>query len=156
MKEIKLTRGLVTQVDDEDYEYLNQFKWYAEYKKGGKYTYAIRNSSDRTTEAMHRIIMGTPAGLLVDHIDHNGLNNQKSNLRNCTHDQNGINRTGWGRSKYLGVALSKRGYIIAQITYNHNHNYLGCFKTEEEAARAYDIKAKEFFGEFANLNFKNE
>lgn len=96
----------------------------------------------------------------VDHIDHNGLNNQKSNLRNCTHRQNAMNNSSRGSSKYLGVSIvgrgRQKGMISAEIKMNYRKIHIGVFSTEIEAAKAYDKKAKELFGEFANLNFKSD
>jgi hypothetical protein len=89
MKEIKIKKGIVTQVDDEDFEYLNQFQWF------NHYGYVVRmekiNGKNKTIR-MHREIMKTPDSLVVDHIDHNTLNNQKSNLRNCSSRENVMNR----------------------------------------------------------------
>ena len=156
MKEIKLTQGKVALVDDEDYNYLNQWKWYALKRKGRRYDrwYAARISSERNHIYMHRIVNNTPDGLFTDHINGNGLDNQKHNIRSCTTRQNAYNRRPYGKSKYLGVAYIHDKYIKAQISINGVSVALGVFKTEEEAARAYDIKAIEIYGEFANLNFK--
>jgi hypothetical protein len=158
MKEIKLTQGLSTQVDDEDFEYLSQFKWYAAKSRNTFYAQKGRNPIIK----MHRLIMKTPDNLQVDHQDHNGLNNQRSNIRNCTIADNNRNCTAHGRCKYLGVCYSsniingvKYEYIHASIRINRIPIHLGTFKTEEAAAHAYDKKAKELFGEFANLNFKD-
>ena len=104
---------------------------------------------------MHRVIMNTPVGMETDHRDHNGLNNQKYNMRICTIAQNNYNRIPYGWSKYLGVSHIE-GHPIAQIRKERKLFYLGFFKTEEDAAHAYDKKAIEFFGEFANLNFPYE
>jgi hypothetical protein len=162
MKEIKLSRGLSTQVDDEDYEYLNQWKWCILHPGNNYYAMRrLRGIKPIKYEFMHRIIMNTPIGMEIDHIDFNGLNNQKMNLRICTHQQNNCHKKARGISKYVGVTktLDKtrknvRLRIIAQITFKGNHIYIGDFKTEEDAARAYDEAAQKYFGEFANLNFK--
>ncbi len=155
MKKIHLTQGFVTLVDDEDFDYLNQFKWCA--AKIGKNYYASKGRCSNLIK-MHRLITHAPKGLVVDHIDHNTLNNQKYNLRICTSGQNTANRTASGISKYLGVSVFQngkfRGRISGYISSNKRRFSLGFFKTEIDAARAYDKKAKELHGEFANLNFK--
>ena len=157
MKEIQLTQGKVALVDDEDYEYLMQWKWYA--AKSRKTYYAQRGRNPNIK--MHRVLMNTPDDMQVDHIDHNGLNNQKSDMRNCTLIENNRNISARGRSKYLGVSFTstrvkgkKYEYIAASIRVNRKAISLGNHKTEEAAARAYDEAAKKYFGEFANLNFK--
>jgi len=154
MKEIELTRGKVALVDDENFEYLNQWKWMA--RESGNNYYAVRGvRKNRKLQniAMHRIIMNTSNELQVDHIDHNGLNNQKSNLRNCTEIQNLRNRIPYGRSKYLGVSMEKL-HFRARISINNKRVHLGSFQNEIDAAIAYDTKAKELYKEYANLNFK--
>jgi hypothetical protein len=152
MKEINLTRGQVTLVDDEDYEFLNQWKWFVLKLKDTSYALRHLNKDNRFIY-MHRLIMNTPDELEVDHIDHNGLNNQKYNLRNCTHQQNLMNHKITGKSKYIGVSYNGK-YIHAKIRANGKQIHLGNFKTEIEAALVYDQRAKEIFGEYANLNFK--
>jgi hypothetical protein len=97
--------------------------------------------------------MNAPNILQVDHIDHNGLNNQKSNLRICTLAENRRNRRARGKSKYLGVYYDN-GYIRAVISVNGIQKRLGYFKIEETAAMAYDKAATIYHKEFANLNFK--
>jgi len=155
MREIPLTQGKVAFVDNDDYDYLMQWKWCAH--KDGKTFYAVRSSSvingKRKFIMMHRVIMNTPEGMIVDHIDHDGLNCQKYNMRNCTLKQNTKNRSAFGMSKYLGVT-TYRNYIKAAITNDGKYTHLGNFKTKEEAALAYDEAAKKMHGEFANLNFK--
>ena len=159
MKEIKLTQGKVALVDDDDYEYLNQFKWYAHRQRTGNY-YAGRSMNrkmrSQRTLHMHRFIMDPPDNLTVDHIDGNGLNCQRSNMRLCTHAQNVLNRKPICIAGYIGVQIKhQRGTtsIHAEIAYKKKRYYLGTFKTIEDAARARDAKAIELYGEYARLSF---
>lgn len=158
MKLIPLTQGKFVQVDDWNFDWLNQWKWYAQ--KDKTTYYAVRDTHSngiRETIRMHRLIMNTPNNLIVDHQDHNGLNCLEKNMRNCTHQQNQQNRQGYGKSKYLGVHIIwKDGQyrIVARIVVNKRLIQLGTFKTEEEAAHVRDESAKKYHGEFANLNFK--
>ena len=165
MKEIKLTQNKVALVDDEDYEYLNQWKWHVKKVKGSWY-YAARsqhNGSIVINVMIHRVIMLTPKGDVVDHLDGNGLNCQKYNMRNCSQKQNCRNKRPQKNKNtlYKGVSFVNRfsfgenhKYIRAEIIVNKKYIHLGYFKTQEEAAIAYDTAAKEYFGEFANSNFK--
>lgn len=152
----------IVKVDDEDYDYLMKWSWTVLVKNHTCYAF-MGNKIDKSSKVimMHRLIMKTPKGMVVDHIDHNGLNNQKSNLRNCTRMQNASNKTPRGLSKYLGVDFIKctikgkeYSYWRARVGSNYKSIMLGRYKTEIDAAKAYDIKAKEIHGEFANLNFK--
>jgi hypothetical protein len=153
MKKIKLSQGKVTLVDYEDYEYLNQWKWYTQKVKNT--FYAIR--TDRTTGKaktirIHQVIMKTPIGMEVDHKDGNGLNNQKYNLRNCTKHQNSMNKKLYENtsSKYKGVSYYPRYQKwVAYITLNRKRIFLGYFSKETEAFDCRRSKAKELFGEFA-------
>jgi hypothetical protein len=158
MKEIQLTKGFVALIDDEDYDLLIQFNWHVRDDRNNLYaaTNLAINGRGRTVP-MHRIIMNTPLGLEVDHRDHNGLNNQKHNLRNCTRTENGRNcRPKINcKSKYKGVKFDNKhinGKVYNYIRADIQNTYIGSFKTEEDAARAYDKKAIELYGEFANLN----
>jgi hypothetical protein len=99
MKELLLTQGKVALVDDEDFEYVSQWKWHAQRDRGTWY------AKRRDGTKLHRIIMKTPVDLEVDHRDKNGLNCQKYNMRNCTHSQNMHNRNFIG--KYKGVWIHK-------------------------------------------------
>uniref|UniRef100_A0A6M3JCL7 Putative homing endonuclease n=1 Tax=viral metagenome TaxID=1070528 RepID=A0A6M3JCL7_9ZZZZ len=158
MKEIQLSQGKVALVDDADYEWLNQWKWYAERHRGYLF-YAARNSPmvnscPRTRIYMHWLVLGAKGG---DHKDGNGLNNQRGNLRGCTHRQNSMNtrpQTG-GASIYKGVVRERKSKIHpwrAQIMVQGKNAHLGCYATEGEAALVYNQKAAEIFGEFARLN----
>lgn len=163
MKKIKLTQGKFALVDNEDFDFLNSFKWYYLKNAFNKNGYAVRNSPRknryRQPLRMHRIILNIQKGVMCDHIDGNGLNNQKSNLRICNNTENSRNRTAKGKnntSGYKGVGYlrgkSGQTYIRAEISYNKKTCHLGLFKTTKEAAIAYNRKAIELFGEFARLN----
>jgi hypothetical protein len=165
MKEIPLSQGKTALVDDEDFEYLNQWKWCAVSSKTRNTFYALRtinvsSVNDKCRQIrMHREIMKTSKGLEVDHIDGDGLNNQKYNLRNCSRLQNVLNQKIQKVSKtsrYRGVLWNGRRKWRVQIQYKGKVHYLGYFNIEEEAARAWDRKALELFGEFARLNFPKE
>jgi len=151
---IELTFGKYAIVDAEDYERLSKYKWHA--VKEGRCWYAKTLRRNGLTMRMHRLILSAPRHLFVDHIDHNGLNNRKSNLRLCTHKQNSRNtrpRRG-GTSKYKGVHWCKiRKKFRAMICNNSKFIHLGYFDDEIAAAKAYDRKALELFGQFAYLNF---
>ena len=113
----------------------------------------------RTTRPLHRLLMDPPKGMVIDHINHNGLDNRRENLRICTRAENSRNR---GKQKnntsgYKGVCWYKRDKKWrAQIKKDSKKIHIGYFDIIEDAARAYDAKAKELFGEFAHLNFPEE
>lgn len=156
MKEIKLTKGQVALVDDADFVKLSKFKWHA---SKNKYTfYATRNvplGEKQRIIAMHRVIMNTPKGLVVDHIDGNGLNNQRNNLRVCTISQNNQNRTKkklTTTSCFKGVSWSKTNKKwTAQIGHNGKQVYLGSFSKQELAYKAYIKACKKYHGQFAKI-----
>lgn len=150
MKIIKLTNKLEVFVDDEDFEYLNQFKWC--FDNG----YAITTKVPQIK--MHRLIMKVGKGIHIDHKNHNTLDNRKNNLRICTNSQNHMNRIKQrmetASSKFKGVCWHKdRNKWEAYITKDQKLKYLGLFDDETEAAKTYDFWAKKLFGEFARLNF---
>lgn len=158
MKQIPLTQGQFALVDDEDFEYLNKHKWYADKKTHTYYanTHLYINKKD-TVISMHRMILGlTDPKTQGDHKDKNGLNNQKYNLRICSCAQNQRNKRvkKGGSSKYRGVYWNKKGKIWqAGIKMDGKSIYIGNFADEIEAAKAYDKAAKFYHGEFASLNF---
>ncbi len=152
---IPLTRGKTALVDYDDFDRINRHKWVA--CPVGIAWYANRTERGRSI-LMHREIMRARKGTVVDHIDGNGLNNCKSNLRFCNACQNSWNRRPLGRhSRYKGVSFDKRrGKYYAVVRYQGNRLKYGPFDEEIEAARAYDRVALENHGEFAWLNFPHE
>lgn len=157
MKEIKLSRGLVTLVDDADYDWLNQWKWCAVRSRNDAPVYAKRidlSNGGRKKITMHRLITDCPKGMYVDHIDGNGLNNQRSNLRICTNAENVRNKQKppRGTSGYYGVTHVSKNSWRASITANYHRIDLGCYATPEKAAQAYNDAAVEMHKEFAVLN----
>jgi hypothetical protein len=153
MKLIPLTKGIYALVDDEDYDKVSQLSW--------KYTggYAAHNYQSNGVQHvtyMHRLIMGAKKGQFVDHINHDPLDNRRTNLRLCTHSQNHMNRTKLlGKSsRYKGVTWNKQvGKWKASIQAEGKYRFIGYFMNELHAALAYDMWAKPTYGEFANLNF---
>ena len=157
MKQIILTQGKVALVDDLDYEYLINWKWHA--CKGGRTFYAARSIIVNNTYVkvtMHRqILQHIDNKNVIDHIDHDGLNNQRVNLREATHSQNGANRRSHinSSSKYLGVFYcKKRRRWKAEVKKENKTYFLGWFKNEDLAALAYNNKAHELFNDYSNKN----
>jgi hypothetical protein len=158
-KLIKLTQGQFAIVDDKNFEWLNQWKWFAQ--KNKKTFYACRNlpttrDGKRPKVWMHRLILNiSDNNIIGDHRDRNGLNNIESNLRVADDLQSTTNRGKFKNSSsiYIGVSCDKDKYgWIAQIQKNKKKMYLGYFKNEIDAAKAYNDAAIRMFGEFANLN----
>jgi len=160
IKSIELTRGYITIVDDEDYKELIKFKWHT-CKRTDNLAYAVTTTypnGNKKELRMHRVILGATKGQIVDHIDGDSLNNQRSNLRICSQMENmqNLHRVK-GLSKYKGVGFHKAyGKWRARIQVNKKPIYLGYFKDEIDAAKAYDEAAKKHFGAFARLNFSDE
>jgi hypothetical protein len=153
MRYIQLTKEKSAIVDDEDFEWLNQWKWTAD--KGYKTWYAVRSikkDGKWTHVRMHVVIL---AGCdRVDHKDGNGLNNQKENLRPATHRQNLVNSSRLpGESGLVGVDFINPKWR-ARITIDGVNHHIGMFDSKEQAARAYDDCAKKFNAEFARTNFR--
>lgn len=159
LKEIKLTQGKVAIVDDDDYDELTKHSWQAYWSKKGKRFYARRTfrvNGERKVSSMHRQILGlTDRKIKCDHKDNDGLNNQRSNLRSATSQQNSFNRKkNLGcSSKYKGVTwVNDRNKWRAYIIIDGKQKYLGIFSDEIEAAKIYNENAKKYFGIFASLN----
>lgn len=150
---IALTQGQFAIVDATDYEWLNKYRWCAS-KHAGKY-YA-RRFTTKGTIWMHREIMQTPPGMVVDHISGNSLDNRRGNMRNCKPHQNAYNKPPRGRtSKFKGVYPHGDRWE-ARIKHKGRRYHLGLFATELEAAKARDAKARELEGEYAYINVPSD
>lgn len=155
MKEIKLENShLVAVIDDEDFELVRPHRWYLRVRKG--LNYAEAHVYGKRACGMHRVILGIVSNIHIDHIDNDGLNNRKSNLRFATASQNqanthlrvdntsGFKGVSWDKSlNRWRVSIRKRG----------SKRYVGVFTDPIAAAHAYDEAALEYFGEFARINF---
>lgn len=157
---IPLTQGYEAIVDADDYDMIMQWKWSAQRVQGG--VRAVRSGprgkhiEKREVFKMHRVIMSAPTGTIVDHINHDMLDNRKSNLRICTAKENSRNRRSaiGSKSRYIGVNWSNRyRKWEARLKIGGRSLWFGRYTEECDAARAYDAAAVIHYGEFANLNF---
>lgn len=152
---IKTRKGQEIEIDDDDLEKVNKFTWciakmtnnisYAQ----SRYRFVCGNSRQKTV-LMHRLIMGALKGQMIDHIDGNGLNNKKSNLRFVDNSRNQMNsKKRVGSSIYKGVYWNKKDKLWEVHV---NGKYCGCFKDEIKAAEKYNEIALKQFGEYARIN----
>ena len=156
MKEITLTQGKVSLVDEEDFEKLNQFKWCATSGRIAYATRAVRINEKHSIVYMHREILNSKKGVQVDHINGNGLDNRKENLRPCTHAQNMCNRTNAHKNNKLGikgVSWDKNmKKFRAQLWIGNKRIHLGFYNVMGDADSAYRIAEEKYFGEFARAS----
>lgn len=159
MKRIKLTQGKYALVDDADYVFLNQYRWHAS-KERHRY-YAVRgmprSNPKRRVIRMHRVILGVPKDVEVDHINGNGLDNRRENLRSCTSGQNSMHqRIHFDNTiGFKGVHLMgrhRRKPYRVRIQANRRRVHIGCYETAREVAYAYDLAAIKYHREFALTN----
>jgi len=148
------------KVDPADYKRLRKYEWFS--IKGTRNFYAVRRERKPTgrkftTIYMHREIIEIADGLLIDHKNQNSMDNRSANLRAATRTQNIRNRKKFSRpgvSKYKGIYRDKiQKRWIARIMFKKKRIYLGSFRNEIDAAKAYDEAARKYHGEFASLNF---
>ena len=158
MKFIELTQDKFAIVDDDDYEYINQFYWHY-YIGNNKNTGYAKKGLNGKSIRMHRLIMKVDnRNVIIDHINRNGLDNRKCNLRISTYSQNRANSANSKKSTsiYKGVHWHKAHKKWAcSIRKDKKLYHLGYFKIEKDAANEYNKKALQFFGEFANINIIN-
>jgi hypothetical protein len=150
MKEIQLTRGKVSLVDNDIYDKVGKYKWWCSHDG-----YAWRRINGKPTP-LHRYILNAQDGQIVDHINRDKLDNRRVNLRFCTVGQNACNSKMRkdNTSGYRGVCYVKRtGKWIAYVFDNRKQINIGFYDTPEIAAKAYDHEAHIQYGEFAQLNF---
>lgn len=150
-------------VDDEDYELLNKYKWYIRKNRNCFYAtrksrYGVYGNRQCSVVEMHRFILNMfDRKIFIDHIDHNGLNNTKLNLRECSAQENNFNSLPRKNktSKYKGVHFNKtNNKWRVCVTKNRKRIHIGFYTCEHEAAYNYDKHSIDAYGEFAYLNFK--
>lgn len=165
MKTIPLTKGFFAIVDDEDYEVLSRFKWHAQvsthrsrtkvYAKRNETYYSEDGKRRQASVYMHKVICPPGDGHETDHINGDGLDNRKANLRPASKTQNRRNRASAlnSTSRFVGVSIEAGGRVRATICAGGRTKHLGRFSDERSAAQAYDLAARERYGVFAHTNF---
>jgi hypothetical protein len=148
----KYGEGKFALVDDDDYEYLSQYKWRGDAKGYARYSVYSKPQKKILTVMMHRLILNTPDDLHTDHWNGDRLDNRRSNLRVATMQQNMANQKAHGgTSNFKGVGF-RHGLWQAQIGVDQKVLHIGVFDTQRAAAQAYNDAATQYFGEFAKLN----
>ena len=148
------------KVNPADYKRLRNYEWLANKSRNSFYARVIQTDSKTgktRIKYMHQTVLEAPEGMVVDHINHDGMDNRRANLRAATYSQNVCNRkkqSGVYSSEFKGVTWYKeKRKWVARIGFRNNRKFLGYFTDEIEAAKAYDRAAKKYHGEFACLNF---
>ena len=151
---IKLTKGMFTEIDEADFEYISQWKW-----GFGANGYAVRTvqiDGKKKTVLMHRVLLSAPKGTDVDHANQDKLDNRRNNLRLATRSQNRANTTSRARPNSelpMGVSYNPsprtRQPFMARVCRDGKSYFCGNFYTVEEAHEAYLTKKRMLFGEFA-------
>lgn len=156
MKEVSLTQGKVAIIDDDDLAIISKYKWHADKSRNTFYARTNETVAPRKQKPikMHRLIMNAKHQETIDHINGDGLDNRRENLRLVHPVQNSQNKRKPrnSKSKYKGVSHSGPSFFRAVIKVGDRNRHIGCFSSEIEAAAAYDQAASHFFGEFARLN----
>ncbi len=159
-RRVKLLPDKYAKVDPENFHEVSKDIWWVKDNDGTfKAVRFLPGGNCGLPVYMHRQIMESKKGEIIDHVDRDGLNNLRSNLRLATKSQNNMNRSGrkGTSSKYKGVSWFNRGgYWRAMIHFEGRYKFLGRFESETEAAKAYDEAAREYHGEFAYQNFSEE
>lgn len=154
-REIVTTHGTII-VDDEDFALVSRYRWTVSRRTHGvgyAYAHSHRENGKAVRVAMHRLLLGARAGEWVDHVNGNGLDNRRCNIRICTPSQNAMNRRPLRGSIPLRGVAETNGRYLASISADNNQYILGTFDAPEEAARVYDTACRLVHGEFGHLNY---
>jgi len=162
-RRLRMSQPRYAKVDPADYKRLRKYEWFASAKAGNCF-YARRHTAGGKAKEkliyIHQEIINVPDGKVIDHINLDSMDNRRANLRPATYSQNTCHRrkrSGAKYSKYKGVYREKQTRKwVARIGFEKKRIYLGCFKNEIDAAKAYDAAAKKYHKEFACLNFPDE
>ena len=157
---IRMAQPRYAKVDPADYKRLREYEWFTMKGKNTFYArgrVAISKTGKEKLTSLHQKIIEVPKGMVVDHINHDGMDNRRANLRAATRAQNIRNRKKFAKSsgsKYKGIYWKKKTRKWeASITFERKKIFLGCFRNEVDTAKAYDRAARKYHGEFASLNF---